>query len=398
MYLNGKTYAQRDATIRPQHNVANAIAVLLTTATIAIAHADSALRAALNEVWPRYQSIRVLLDYTNECQPANANKNRDAFATWSARQGLSDQIQSLFDRTFSAREVRSLRTTIESQGRTKFKEMFPNCVTSEQFVSLLQSPTSDLQKRHGQAIAVIASATGQDTPNVASSATPKKTPSADAAPPANSAQTANAAPQTSANQSDLEGVYLDQSYSYGVGGMTTIDFDSYAVFKDGTICENIDTIVRGHSAQAKGCGQWTRKGNGFSVRWNKGKNEELGGSTFYRTHPAASGERLNGRYTSLGGGGNTALGGDTMIFASQSYVFHPDGRFESAKSGGGGNSGVTTLASRSQSGTYALDRNVIEMRFGDGKTIRTGFFFFPSHGKKTHGSIGIGETVYSLRK
>jgi hypothetical protein len=398
MYLNGKTYAQRDATIRPQHNVANAIAVLLTTATIAIAHADSALRAALNEVWPRYQSLRVLLDYTNECQPANTNKNREAFANWSAKQGVSDQIQPLFDRTFSASEVRTLRTTIESQGRAKFKEMFPNCVTSEQFVTLLQSPTSDLQKRHGQAIAVIAKATGQDAPSAASNAPIKKASPADTSTPSNNTQTANAAPQANVNQSDLEGIYLSQTYGYGIGGMMTIEFDSYAVFKDGTICENIDTVVRGHSAQAKGCGQWTRKGNGFSVRWNNGKSKELGGSTFYPTHPAASGERLNGRYTSLSGAGNTALGGDSMVFASQAYVFHPDGRFESAKSGGGGNSSVTAVSGRSQAGTYTLDRNVIEMRFGDGKVIRTGFFFFPAHGKKTHGSIGIGESVYSLRK
>jgi hypothetical protein len=54
-------------------------------------------------------------------------------------------------------------------------------------------------------------------------------------------------------------------------------------------------------------------------------------------------------------------------------------------------------ANKRQSGTYSLDRHVIELRFNDGNVIRTGFFFFPASGKKTIKSIGIGGTVYSLR-
>jgi hypothetical protein len=352
--------------------------------------ADSSLRSALLEVWPRYVSFKAMRDFANECEPQSASANNQSFAKWQTGLGLSDQLESLLSTAFSAREIDAFRATERKSLLPKMRQQFPNCVSSAQLRTFLESSIAN-GSLHGMppnALATVQKALNTAVAKPLESNTSKGV----AAPVATSSNAA------AVDQSTLEGVYMDQVPAIGYGGMVILDFASFAVYKDGTICKDIRTIAVGRSGKlASRCGQWTRAGNGFTARWQDGKTSKLEGNTFYRTFPASKGETLNGRYTATGGGGNTALGGDSAVFVSKTYVFAPDGTFSTQAAGGGGNSGVTTLSRSSNGGTYTLDRHTIELRFNDGRVLRDGFFFFPSKGQKTTDAIGIGDSVYSLK-
>jgi hypothetical protein len=194
----------------------------------------------------------------------------------------------------------------------------------------------------------------------------------------------------------LKGIYMEQVTSYGVGGMVTFDFDSYAVFQDGTISRDLNEAFGDQTARnPKSWGRWQQNGNGFNVTWNNGKTKKLGGSLFYRTFAASSGDRLEGLYRSLGGGGNTALGGDVTIVDSRKIQFYRNGSFEQSSARGGSSGQSVTSSKSSATGTYTLDGHTIELSYADGRTLRTSFFFFPAKGVKTADSIGIGSRVYS---
>jgi hypothetical protein len=383
---------------------------LLCVPTVFAQQGSSDLRAALLEVWPRYISVRALKEYANECHPNSSAVNEQTFAKWQAEQNLSDAIDALLPSALNPTELNAIKRSAQTTILPKLRQTFPKCVTSEQLKTLLAGSQVDLKKINAVAVAKVQTALSMNNAS-APSVKANANAIANADPPMSKQDTSVESPTTTVtvpqtaqapskptDQSTLEGVYMNQSTSFGVGGMMTLDFDSYAVFKDGTICRDIETIAAGRAGKlAARCGQWTRAGSGFSARWQNGKTSDLSGSTFYKTFPANAGDTLSGKYSSIGGGGNTALGGTAMIVVAKSYVFSPDGRFQVASSSGGSNTGVVVSANKSQSGTYVLDRHVIELRFNDGNVLRTGFYFFPASGKKTTKSIGIGGSIYSLR-
>ncbi len=107
-------------------------------------------------------------------------------------------------------------------------------------------------------------------------------------------------------------------------------------------------------------------------------------STFYRTFAASPGETLSGTYRSVGGGGNTSLGGDVMVVDARSITFDSAGRFESASTKGGSGPNSVTGATSQNAGSYRLNGHTIEMRYADGRSVTTGFYFFPAKGQKNH--------------
>jgi hypothetical protein len=379
--------------------------ICLATISIAFAGASSAqddLRAALLDVWPRYVGVRAVRDYANQCNANDVAANNRMFAQWQSAQGLTDQIDDLLEKALTAAELVELKRAAQSSIVSKVGETFPGCLTATQFSAIATGPTADLKKSSATSLAVVQRAM---TSGVTSPTTSKSPPIASNVASDNASKTgaqprapAPASASQPVDQSALDAVYINQTTSFGVGGMMTFDYDAYAVFNDGTICRDIETIATGRTGKtASRCGQWTRAGNGFSARWLDGKTSTLGGSTFYKTFPASAGDHLNGKYMSIGGGGNTALGGTAMVVVAKTYLFSADGSFQLASSSGGSNTGVAVSSSKSETGRYVLDRHVIELRFNDGNVLRTGFYFFPASGKKTHKSIGIGGSTYTLR-
>lgn len=303
---------------------------------------DPKLRQPVLDIYAGHSAARMLRDLANECAPQQRAQHARAFT-------VSAQLDSLY----------------------QSEKMNPG---RNQRGSQLASVQAALVSKQGGSVPIASAPTA---PAVANDKPRVTQPS-------------------SANVPPLEGVYMEQTTGFGVGGMMTFEFDAYAVFKDGTITSNINTLSGQQSARnSKDWGRWSRAGNGFAVQWGNGKSSQLSGSTFYRTFPAQSGETLQGTYRSIGGGGNTALGGGVMTVDARSITFSPNGQFNTAQTQGGSAPGVVASSSSKNSGTYRLDGHVIEMRYADGRVVRSGFYFFPNKGRKTDSTIGIGNRHYS---
>ncbi len=363
-------------------------AAVMASLSVAQSTNNAPLRKAALEVYAGYATAQLLRQIADECAPERREGHSKAFVAWEMNHKLRG-FDTLLTQQLSTPERAQLEQQAQSQLVPQLKNKFPNCV-STQLNALYESDSMNPGKgSRGASLSLVQTAlaggvvtTSPQAPNVA--------PPAAAQAPNNN--------NNNAGLAALEGVYLNQSTGFGVGGMMTIEFDAYAVFKDGSITSDI-TVLGGQSdaRNSKKWGRWQRAGNGFSVTWNSGKTSNLSGSTFYKTFPANAGETLSGMYRSVGGGGNTALGGNTMVVDASNLTFFPDGRFEASSAKGGSAPGVATSARSASSGTYRLDGHTIEMRYGDGRVVKTGFYFYPAKGLKETKAIGIGNRDYSKR-
>jgi hypothetical protein len=95
----------------------------------------------------------------------------------------------------------------------------------------------------------------------------------------------------------------------------------------------------------------------------------------------------------IGGGGNTALGGATMIAAWSNIRFERDGTDPLAQGAGGSAPGVVTSSTSADAARYKIEGHRIVLTGGTGQRQATTFFLFPD----SDGAIGIGNRVYSRR-
>ncbi len=352
--------------------------------TFAQENNGTTLRKAAIDVFAGHTTARLLRGLADECAPERRDAHTAAFGQWETTYKLRG-FDTLFARQLSAKERELLEQQVQVQMLPRLRQKFTNCVSSNLNALYTSASMNPGNSGRDASLAMVQN-------SLAGTAV-------DSSAPAPLALPAPAAPTPrggSADFSALEGVYLNQSTGFGVGGMMTIEFDAYAVFKDGTISADVNSLVTQSGARdPKKWGRWQRSGNGFRVTWNNGKTSELSGSTFYKTFAAKPGETLNGTYRSIGGGGNTALGGGTMIFDASIITFFPDGRFDTSSAKGGSAPGVVTSARGASSGTYRLDAHMIEMRYSDGRTARSAFYFYPAKGEKTTRAIGIGNRDYT---
>ncbi len=200
-----------------------------------------------------------------------------------------------------------------------------------------------------------------------------------------------AAAAHSQNWSRVEGVYFKSATGVGVGGMVTIDFEPVVLFKDGSYyeidgraLEDID-LAAAKASKPRSWGRWSRQGTRFVLTDDRGRSDDhqLQQGNFFKAFPAA-GARLAGTYSAVGGGGNTALGGDVMIASKSTLVFFPDGRFSTRRSTGALNSGASTgvgssvAAERAGGGRFTVKDHTLTLARPDGSTERR-FFAFASH-------------------
>ena len=199
--------------------------------------------------------------------------------------------------------------------------------------------------------------------------------------------------------SQILGIYLDQNYTFGVGGMMIMEYEPVLLLKNGVAVEDFDVppqeldLASFRAQNPRDVGRWTRTKTGFSVKMNGAKSaSEIEG--YNRVFAAKAGQKLNGSFSSLGGGGNTALGGDVMIAVSNSYRFFPNGRFTTDRAASGSTSSMTALSTSKNAGTYTLGGHTLTLKFNDGRTWRRLFYFYPSKGKPSDGVIGIGKSAF----
>lgn len=197
-------------------------------------------------------------------------------------------------------------------------------------------------------------------------------------------------------------VLFDLSYSYGVGGGVYPKYTPVYLFDNGGACRCSDlapgdvnlTILRG--TRPEDVGTWRRSGAEYAVKYADGDSDELNPSVGPPS-PLPKG-KLVGRYAAIGGGGNTSLGGSTIVVASKDYDFRSNGTFYQESFGGGGNGVVTAGSSRGTLGRWRLDGPTLTLSYPNGTTLRTSAYW-SSKGDLVNGVpdvIWIGGKSFTL--
>lgn len=226
------------------------------------------------------------------------------------------------------------------------------------------------------------------SPGEAASTSPAPAPEPITAPPTGSGK--------------IDRVLFDLSYVGGVGGAFYPKYTPVYLFRNGEACRCADLAPGDVNTAAlrrsrpEDVGQWRRAGGEYAVQYADGDTDELDP----KVGPPAliPGGRLNGRYGSIGGGGNTALGGSVMVIASEDYDFRSNGTFYQENFSGGGNGNVTAGSTRGTVGQWHLDGATLSLEYPDGRTARTSVYW-DSKGDLENGSpdvLWIGGDSYTL--
>ena len=203
---------------------------------------------------------------------------------------------------------------------------------------------------------------------------------------------------------DVAGVVIHEKYGYGVGGMVTIEYEPYLLLKDGSIFRDpkispydLD-IKTSRQKQPDKWGTWKVQGKTLVVQMpEKGvmKTNEWKDKKWFWTKPATNGEIINGSFIAMSGGGNTIVGGTTLIAVSSNIRFNSKGQFTHATSAGatsgGANGNAAIYSQADKAGTYKLNGYAIEFYYNNGQIANALFYFFPD-GKDT---FGMGGRTYT---
>ncbi|MEL6860777.1 MAG: hypothetical protein AAGL11_02985 [Pseudomonadota bacterium] len=200
----------------------------------------------------------------------------------------------------------------------------------------------------------------------------------------------------------MEKVVFDLSYSYGVGGAVYPKYAPLYLFKGGAACRCSDLApgdVDVHAlrrSRPEDVGTWRKSGGKYLVTYADGESDELDPAI----GPPATipNGRLFGRFGSIGGGGNTALGGNSIVIASKDYDFRADGTFSQESFGGGGNGVVTAGSKRGSVGQWRLDGATLTLSYPDGTRLRTSVYW-SARGDLVNGvpdAIWIGGKAYKM--
>jgi hypothetical protein len=208
-----------------------------------------------------------------------------------------------------------------------------------------------------------------------------------------------------ANWSKVQDVYFRSYTGFGVGGGVTIEFEPIILFKDGSYyeiegpaLEDVD-LAASRAANPRKWGRWKQQGNMFTLINSQGKSRDhtLQQGSFFKAFPASGPEALTGSYKTIGGGGNSAIGGDVTIATKNVLTFLPGGGFTNQRStgaiNGGGWTGVGSAVSARSGGQgrFKVDRYTLVIDRPDGQRERK-FFAFGS--RKTPAQIATSMIFY----
>jgi hypothetical protein len=203
---------------------------------------------------------------------------------------------------------------------------------------------------------------------------------------------------------DIEGFAFDSCTRIGYGGMVMFTPCPVVLFRDGSALTDVEGLshpqgMAAHrAAQPKHWTQWRRTGERIQLmKEDVWKNITY--TAVYSTLPKNF--RLDGRFSSTRGGGNTALGGGQAVIAWSDYLFRPDGTVQ--RGGGAGassmDSGVAvTTSSRAagKSGHYHIEGLTLVIEYDDGSSERRVIIADPKDGGK--GTMWLDGEGYVVRK
>ncbi|WP_081164759.1 hypothetical protein [Niastella populi] len=215
-------------------------------------------------------------------------------------------------------------------------------------------------------------------------------------------KTPTTAPGQGVKPAEIRGIVINAETGIGVGGMVIIEYRPYLLLQNGSIYRypivapyDLD-VAASKIAEPNKWGAWKLEGKTLVVTLpEKGvmKTKRWTGKWFWAKAPVAN-EKIKGAYMTIGGGGNTALGGNTMIVYSGNINFNDKGQFVMKKTAGGSNSdfdvSTTTYSNSNAAGTYKLNGYSIEMKYNNGQVVRKLFYFYPD----SRTTFGIGDDAY----
>lgn len=277
--------------------------------------------------------------------------------------------------------------------------------------SLLKKAKASTDRAGGAQVAVAKSAEPAAEPSNAPSASSPENDmndavaaiggDASAAAPTGAAGTrTQAAAQPSASYAPLSSflaIYLHLEYQGGVGGMVYPVYEPYIFLRDGSITDDLKyhpssdaDVSRWRTLQPRKWGKWTKNGSALAITWNDAKRKPETWDKWFVARPWPQGMTLSGLFTSIGGGGNTALGGSTIVAAWNNYRFSPDGTVTNGRGAGGSSPGVAVSSKKAdQQARYKVDKYAIDFDYADGRRERKWFFVFPD----STDVIGVGDSV-----
>jgi len=158
-------------------------------------------------------------------------------------------------------------------------------------------------------------------------------------PAADSAAAFRAEPGRGIKAAEIEAVMAEMEIDMAMyaAGITTMAFEPVLLLRSGEYCSSVelpaaDMDVAAHKLARPGAwGKWRRRGGKFQRTDSKGR--WIDAKWDRRLTPVRGGEQLSGTYSRIGGGGNTALGGDVSIATTSEVTFLPGRRFRWGKFG-----------------------------------------------------------------
>jgi hypothetical protein len=289
---------------------------------------------------------------------------RDEVDRWTRSQSV-DRLRSHFQGPAVTDTWRQQARAAASQVVQMIPKGLSPCAAA---VSVIRLPDAQFADKLPQLLAGASAGTKPGSPPSTTPSAPAKTPVPSGVVPGNAARVA----------ADIEGFGFDTCTRVGYGGMVMFVPCPVVLFRNGTALADVEGLdhPRGLAAhRAEQPGKWTRwqrAGDRIQLM----KSEGWKNITYTAVYSALPKDfRLDGRYHSSSGTGNTAMGGGDAVIAWSDYVFSPDGRVRrdggaGASSAGTGVSVTTASSAAAKTGRYRIEGLILAIDYDDGSRER----------------------------
>jgi uncharacterized membrane protein YgcG len=305
-------------------------------------------------------------DLAGRCDEAGgfSGAQRAEIDAWKSRQEV-DKVRAHLD---GGGLSPALRGQVQAAAKQIIQQVASNAPPCAAAVSLTR--TNDAQFA-AQLPQLLAGSTNPPANKPASKAPATATAPAAAAFTAGSANAARLA-------SEIEGFGFDSCTRIGYGGMVMFAPCPVVLFRNGNALTDVEGLNHAQGMLAhrqQNPDDWTRwRRSGERIQLEKKDGwKNITYTAVYSALPKNF--RLDGRYHSSSGTGNTAMGGGQAVIAWSDYVFTPDGRVQRDGGAGGSSTGsgasVTTASTAaSRSGRYRIDGLLLAIDYDDGSKER----------------------------
>lgn len=204
---------------------------------------------------------------------------------------------------------------------------------------------------------------------------------------------------------EVKGIAIHLEYISGVGGAIYPSYEPYLMLTDGSVYDGPSVspyhfdVAKSKHLEPRKWGAWKAVGKTIVINWPAKERAQDKSDTWednwFWARPATNGEKIEGSFKTISGGGNTALGGNVIVMSASNISFNKQGQFTFAGTSGGSNNGdfgvaSSTYAHKDGAGTYVLNGYSLELRFNNGQVKKQAFYFYPDS-KET---MGIGTSAY----